>query len=124
MTNTLAQFGNIVNPFAKLAPTRASLQLSGGRSLIVLFNNLLKTAIIIAGLFSLINFVLAGYQFLSAGGDQKAVAKAWEKIWMSLIGLVVVSGALVLAGVFGYIIFGDATIFINPQVFEPSVTAP
>lgn len=110
--------GPILNPYAKLSP-KAELLLPGGSSLIVIFSNLFKTSIVVAGLYALINIVLAGYQFLSAGGDSKAITKGWEKIYQSLLGLLVVAGALVLMGIFGYILFGDATIFINPPVFEP-----
>ena len=57
--------------------------------------------------------------FMSAGGDPKAIGKAWEKIWMSLVGLLITAGSFVLAMIFGYMIFGDASILITPRIFTP-----
>lgn len=71
-----------------------------------------------AGIYALINFVLAGYSFLSAGDDPKKVAGAWAKIWQTALGLLVAAGALVLAAIFGKLIFGDASYILNPTIPE------
>jgi hypothetical protein len=111
------QFGTIGNPFPKLG----SNQYSGveGEGLIQLANQLIKFSIVIAGLYTFWNIIMAGYMFMSAGGEAKAVAKAWEKIWQSLVGLLIVAGSFILAGIFGYLIFGDATALITPRIFAP-----
>ena len=90
-----------------------------GSGLFAILGALVKFSIAIAGLYTFWNLIMAGYMFMSAGGDSKAVGKAWEKIWQSLIGLLIVAGSFVLAGVFGYLIFGDPTILITPQIFTP-----
>lgn len=72
-----------------------------------------------AGLYALINFILAGYGFLSAGGDPKKVSDAGAKIWQSVIGLVVAAGALVLAAIFGRLIFGT-----DYNILEPLIPVP
>jgi hypothetical protein len=69
-----------------------------------------------AGIYALINFILAGYAFMSAGDDPKKVAGAWGKIWQTALGLAVAAGALVLAAIFGQLIFGNATFILNPQI--------
>lgn len=85
-------------------------------SLLNLFFNLI---LIVAGIFALFNFILAGYMFLSAGDDPKKVEGAWSKIYMSVIGLLVAGGSLVLAAIFGQIIFGDPTFLISPVIPVP-----
>ena len=72
--------------------------------------------IIGAGLYALLNFVIAGYSFLSAGDDPKKVSGAWAMIWQSALGLAFAAGAFVLAAIFGQLIFGDPTFILNPQI--------
>jgi hypothetical protein len=110
-------FGNITNPF----PTLGTTGYGGtqGQGLIIIISNLVKLAIIIAGLYALINFILAGYGFLSAGGDTKQVQKSTERIWRSVLGLVIVAGSFVLVMLFSYFIFGNATVITSPHIYPP-----
>jgi len=87
-------------------------------------NNILKLIIVGAGLFAFINIILAGYGFLSAGGDSKKVEAAWNKIWQSLLGLAFVAGSFVLAAVFGWLIFKDPTAILNPKIYGPDLIGP
>lgn len=82
-------------------------------------NNILKLIIVGAGLFAFVNIILAGYGFLSAGGDSKKVEAAWGKIWQSLLGLAFVAGSFVLAAIFGWLIFKDPTAILNPKIYGP-----
>lgn len=93
----------------------------GGRApgLIPFLNALVKLLIVIAGLYALLNLILAGYSFMSAGGDPKNVEKAWAKIWQSLVGLLIVAGAFVLAAIFGWLIFGDPSAILMPKIYGP-----
>ena len=43
------------------------------KGLIILFNNILRLLIVVAGIYALLNFILAGYAFMSANGDPKKV---------------------------------------------------
>lgn len=69
-----------------------------------------------AGIYAVLNFIVAGYEFMSAGDDSKKVASAWAKIWQTVLGLAVAAGALVLAAIFGTILFGSPTALLNPQI--------
>src|SRR3989304_10432503 len=82
--------------------------------------NILRFLIVIAGVYALINMVLAGYAFLSAGDDPKKVAGAWAKIWQSILGVVISAGAFVLAALFGRLLFGDYSAFLRLRVFGPN----
>jgi len=87
--------------------------------LFIFLNYLLKLLIFGAGLFVLFNLILAGYGFIAAGGNQENVEKAWAKIWQSLVGLLIVVGSLVLAGVIGQLFFGDPKALIVPKLYGP-----
>lgn len=107
-------FGNIKAP----EPLARFGDVTGGFG--SLFTVILRLMIVIGGIYALINFILAGYTFLSAGSDSKKIEEAWAKIYQSVIGLLVMAGAFVLAAVFGYIIFGNASFIINPILPTPA----
>lgn len=111
------QFGTISDPFKTLGSPLAG---AGPGGIVTLGNSLLKLVIVLAGLYAFWNFIAAGYGFMSAGEDAKAVSKAWSKFTQSLLGLLFVAGSFVLAAIFGYLIFGDATAIISPRIFGPT----
>jgi hypothetical protein len=112
-------FGNINNPLTTLAPNVTNYSGGQGQGLFFLAQSLLKFTIVIAGLFTFWNLIQAGFMFLSAGGEAKNITKAWDKIWQSIVGLLIVAASFILAGVFGYLIFGDATALLKLQLFAP-----
>lgn len=87
-----------------------------GVALGTLLNNFLKILIVGAGIYSLINLLMAGYAFLSAGDDPKKMAGAWNKIFQTLIGLAFAAGAFVLAAIFGLLLFGDTGALLKPSI--------
>lgn len=92
--------------------------LTGG-GLVGFLNAVLRLLIVVGAIWSLVNIIIAGYQFISSGGKPEAVASAWARIWQSLIGLIFIAGAFVLAAIFGQVIFGDPTAIINPKLIAP-----
>ncbi len=115
----LGIFGKVTNPFNVLAPDATGYSGTNGEGLITLLSNLVKVAIVGAGLYTLFNIVLAGYGFLTAQGDPKAYQKSTERIWRSFVGLLIVASTYLIAGLMGYIIFGRQywDILINPRIF-------
>jgi hypothetical protein len=87
--------------------------------LITLFNNILKILIVVAGIFALLNFILAGYAFMSAGGDPKKIDAAWGKIWQSMVGLLLIAVSFALAALLGKLLFGSATAILQPTIYGP-----
>ena len=85
--------------------------------LIPFLSNIVKFIIVIGGLYAFFNIIMAGYGFLSAGDDPKKMAAAWAKIWQSLLGLLIVAGAFVITAIVSYLVFGNTTAILNPQIY-------
>lgn len=92
---------------------------SSGAGIFIILNNIMKLMIVGAGLFALFNFITAGYQFISAGGNTDKINEAWNKIWQSMLGVLIAAGSFVLAGVLGKLIFGDWTAITSPTITGP-----
>jgi len=109
------------NFFGNIAPPPGINQYGDlNTGLIKFANNLLKLAIVGAGLYTFLNLILAGYDFLSAGGDTKKVTQAWNKIWQSILGLAIVASSFVIAALVGWLIFKDATAILSPKIYGPN----
>ena len=85
-------------------------------------NAIFKFIIVVAGLYALVNLLLAGLAFMSAGDDPKKMAGAWSKIWQSILGVAVAAGSFVLAAIFGRLLFGPDgwDMLLQLQVFGPA----
>lgn len=103
----------IPNPYGDIVATNGKGGLGG------LITNGLRLFFVVAGILAFFNFVIAGFQYMMAGGDSKALQAAWDKIWYSLLGLILMVGAFALAAVFGYLIFGDPAFMLKPQIYTP-----
>lgn len=111
--------GKITNPY----PGQYGLGPESGQfGLITFLNNILRLVFVVAGLYALLNLIIAGYSFMSAGGDPKAVEKAWAKIWQSLIGLLIIVASFLLAALFGWLLFGNASAILTPTIYGPGGT--
>jgi len=82
-------------------------------------SNIIKLIIVVAGLYTVFNFIFAGLSYLSAGGDSKKVALAGAKIWQSIIGLVIVVAAFVIGAIVSNILFGDPS-----KIFQINIEGP
>lgn len=105
--------------FGTVAPPISGYD-TGVGGLVVFATNLMRLAFLGAGLWAFLNFLLAGYSFLSASGDPKKVSAAWEKIWLSLVGLIVIVGSFVLAAIIGFLVFGDPLFILKPRIYGPN----
>jgi len=104
----------------KITPPPGIKQSLTEGGLVNFLNAIFRVIIIAGGVYSLINFMFAGFQFISAGGDSKQIEQAWGKIWQSLVGLLILAGSFVLAAIFGKIIFGDYGAIISPKILPPN----
>lgn len=107
--------GTIDNP---LPPAYQGITGSPG-GLILFMTNILRLVFVVAGIYAFVNLVIAGFSYMSAGGDSKKVNDAWGKIWQSLLGLVIIVASFAMAALFGYILFGDAGFILSPKIYGP-----
>ena len=109
-------FGTISNPLDKFS-SYGNLQ-SGG--LINFLSNIVKIIIVAGGVWSFINLILAGFQFITAGGNTEQITAAWKKIYMSLIGLVLLVSSYIIAVLLSYLLYGQPNVLIlHPKIFGP-----
>ncbi len=117
MIRLLAATSDIVGQVTNPLPTAYQGVTSGG--LILFITNIIRLLFVAAGVFAFINLILAGFQYMGAGGDTKQMTQAFNKIWGSLLGLIIVVASFALAALFGYILFGDAGFILNPKIYGP-----
>ena len=120
MTHLLAQSNNasgIIGTVTNPLPRAYQGVTTGG--LILFLTNILRLVFVAAGILAFINLIVAGFQYMNAGGDTKALGQAWGRIWGSLLGLVLIVGSFALAALLGYVLFGDAGFILSPKVYGP-----
>jgi len=91
-------------------------QSESGIGIIVFFSNLIKLIAIIAGIWTMLNFILAGFTYVTSADNPSAIEKIGSKLTLSVVGLGIIVASYTIAAVIGLIIFGDATFIINPQI--------
>ena len=91
---------------------------SGG-GLLGLVSNLVRLIIIVGGLWAFINLVLAGFSYVVSGDKPDELAKAHARIYMSVIGLVVMVGSFALTMVVSFLLYGDPSAIFNPELATP-----
>lgn len=82
-------------------------------------SNVVILITIIAGIWALINILLAGFTLVTSDGDSKKISEMSSKITNTFLGLLVMVAAPLIAAIFGLFLFGQADYFLNPQIFGP-----
>ncbi|HEX8923408.1 MAG TPA: hypothetical protein VF828_01600 [Patescibacteria group bacterium] len=72
---------------------------ANGGGFFILLSNLFNLAAVIGGIFLIFQIIMAGYGYITAEGDAKKTAAAWNKIWQSILGIVIIASAFLIAGV-------------------------
>ncbi len=80
-----------------------------------MINVVLQAVLIVAGLFTLANFILAGYHYIIAGGDSKKVSEANLSLTYTVVGLVLIIVTPLLAAIIGIVVFKKWDAILNPQ---------
>jgi magnesium-transporting ATPase (P-type) len=84
--------------------------------LMLFISRLINFFVIICGLWTLFNFLYAGFVLITGQSDAKAMATVKESLTMTAIGLAIIASAYLIAGVIGLIFFGDASFILNPKI--------
>lgn len=93
--------------------------LESGMGLIGFISNIVKLIMVLGGIWTFFNLLIAGFIYITSGDKPDELKKANDKITMSLIGLVLLVGSVILAGIFGYILYGNPSAILNPQIYGP-----
>lgn len=108
------------NPFGTVNPPIATGIFSNGpEGFGILMSIVVKTAAVFAGVYTIFNFITAGYAYISGAGDPKQISYATSKIWQSIIGLIIVVGAVALGSLVSLLVFGDARYILQLRIFTP-----
>jgi hypothetical protein len=84
---------------------------------IMLFiSTLVKFAMIVAGIWAMLNIFLAAYQFFNNKGDAGLYQKVSQQISNTVMGLVLIMSLYLIVAVIGLIFFGDANYILNPTL--------
>ena len=92
--------------------------------LISFFSNLIRFIMILSGIWTFINLIVAGLEYIASNAEPEIIAKAWRRIYMSLIGLGVIVASFAIAAIIGLILFGDARAILQPQIYGPGSNSP
>ncbi len=88
-----------------------------GQGLFTFLSNIFKLIGVAGGIYMIIQIIMAGFDYINASGDPKKTEAAWAKIWQSILGLVIISSAFIIAGVVGRFTGID---ILNPKITGPS----
>lgn len=112
---------DVIGKISRPGPLGGYGNLSGdpGGGLIGFASNLIKLIMVLAGIWSFLNIIFAGFNYITQSTNPEAIANANKQIYMSLLGLVVIVGSFALAGILGYLLFGDASAILSPKIYGP-----
>lgn len=108
--------GKITNPLPTAYQNAVG---ANGGGLMLFLTNILRVVFVVAGVYAFLNFIIAGFQYMSAAGDSKALSAAWDRIWQSFIGLIIIVASFALAALMGQILFGNPQFILNPVLYGP-----
>ncbi len=92
---------------------------------IVLFaSRLLRIFTIVCGIWFMFNMIYAGYLFITSSGEAAVFNKFKESLLYSMIGLIIIATAYLIAGLIGAVFFGDAGFIIRPTLFQATAPTP
>lgn len=84
--------------------------------LILFASNGIRLATTVAGVWVMLNFILAGWKYITESDSSKAASEASTMMTNSMIGLAIIVGSYTLAAIAGLVFFGDASYILNPKI--------
>jgi hypothetical protein len=78
------------------------------------FSAIIRMFMVVAGIFTLWQFLSGGFEYISSGGDKTKITNATQKLTMSLTGLIVMTASFIVISIISKILFNDFTYILNP----------
>ena len=97
---------------------------SGNPGLTGLLSDVIVLITIIGGVWALFNIVTGGFALITAEGDTKQLSEFGNKLTMTIMGLILMVGAPLIAALIGFFVFGDATALLKPSIPTPDLLTP
>jgi len=115
----LGIFGEIETPFkgGNSGFTDKYADVTTGLPLFI--SNIVRMITIVGGLWMFFNLLIAGFTYMAANGSQEQIAKAWNMIWQSMLGLLIIAVAFVITGIISLMLFGDVKTILSPAIYGP-----
>lgn len=88
--------------------------------LIIFASNLIRIATIVAGIIVFVNFILAGYAYISSDGSAKVNEQVKNQLTYSVIGLVIIIASYTIIAIISLLLFGKADFILNPTITGPT----
>ena len=79
-------------------------------------STIVRFIIIVAGLFTLWQFLSGGLGMITGGSDKGKVAEAQNKITMAITGLAIIAASFLIIGIVSQLLFGSFTAILIPQL--------
>ena len=79
-------------------------------------SSIVRFIVVIAGLFTLWQFLMGGFGMITGGSDKGKIAEAQNKITMAITGLVIIAASFLIIGVISKLLFGSYYYIISPQL--------
>jgi hypothetical protein len=93
----------------------------GGIGLIVFMSTLIRIATVAAGVWVMLNLILAGYDYITSNGDTGAHKRVTDRVTMSVIGLVIIVAAYTVTALISLVLFGDPRFILAPEISGPTI---
>ncbi len=90
--------------------------IGGGIGIVLFISNMIRFAIILGGIWALINIFLAAFLYLTGGGKADTHSKVSSKFTMSVIGLLLMIVSYTVAALVGQIFYGDSNYILSPTI--------
>lgn len=79
---------------------------------------ILTFIIVVAGLFTLWQFLSGGLAYITSNGDKNKVAEANNKITYSILGIAIITASFIIAGILGLILYGEFNAILKPSLID------
>lgn len=114
---TFAAEGDIIGEIKAPEAVEKLNAASGGEIGALFFlSRLIRFGAVVAGVFSMWNFVSAGFTYITGAGNTATHVAVRDKMTWSLVGIIVIVLAYTIAGIIGLVFFKDATYLLNPKI--------
>ena len=76
--------------------------------------------VVVAGLFTIWQFISGGLAYITGGGDPKKISEANSKLTYAIVGLAIIAASFIIAGILGLVFFGKFNAILNPSLIDIS----